>query len=87
LTFLLGWVSELLAICYPIVHNFRFLKGWATDLKTVSEEMINKRALRTGDGTRKTTSNSKVTIDANEFVEPAHDLWGWGNYAQLYDVH
>ena len=29
------------------------IKGWATDLKTVSDEMIRKRVLRTGDGTHR----------------------------------
>lgn len=55
--------------------------GWATDLKTVSEDMIRKRAARTGDGTR---SDSKVKADGNNNdiageKEMNHcDLWGWG---------
>ncbi|RZC40362.1 hypothetical protein BDFB_013916, partial [Asbolus verrucosus] len=50
--------------------------GWAYDLKTVSLDMINKRAKRTGDGTR-TLSN----ISTNEDEEHHHEnaIWGWGD--------
>lgn len=64
--------------------------GWATDLKTVSEEMINRRVSRTGDGSHKysqlKTTEEKilayvndVTTDANG--HHAHDekqlVWGF----------
>lgn len=46
--------------------------GWAYDLKTVPVEMIEKRAARTGDGTR---------ISKIETIEHSHDdaIWGWGD--------
>lgn len=64
-----------------ILHLFH--KGWATDLKTVSEEMIKKRASRTGDGTYKGALKSKEKVDGNNNVsevedEKHTDLWGWG---------
>lgn len=36
------------------------LIGWAYDLKTVPAELVAKRALRTGDGTRRTTAGAAV---------------------------
>lgn len=41
--------------------------GWAYDLKTVSQEMIRKRVLRTGDG-----SHFKFSSQEGE-------VWGWGD--------
>jgi stearoyl-CoA desaturase (delta-9 desaturase) len=47
--------------------------GWAYDLKTVSLDMIRRRAKRTGDGSR----------DSGGPVEELHEidnsLWGWGD--------
>ncbi|KAJ8675169.1 hypothetical protein QAD02_010955 [Eretmocerus hayati] len=45
--------------------------GWAYDLKTVPTELIEKRAARTGDGTR-------IKRDTEEYAyEDA--IWGWGD--------
>lgn len=62
--------------------------GWATDLKTVSDEMIRKRVLRTGDGTHKYSKEeltNKQLIEAfnnsnNNDAQEEHvdTLWGWG---------
>lgn len=41
--------------------------GWAYDLKTVSDEIIQKRAKRTGDGSHETQKNH---------------TWGWGDKDQ-----
>jgi stearoyl-CoA desaturase (delta-9 desaturase) len=57
--------------------------GWAYDLKTVSEEMIKKRVLRTGDGSHKwsqlKTTQEKLAALVND---PSRDtseplIWGW----------
>lgn len=42
--------------------------GWAYDLKTVSEEIIEKRVKRTGDGSH--------TVWGSEHKE-AENVWGW----------
>lgn len=41
----------------------KYLSGWAYDLKTVPEDLIRKRAARTGDGS---TKYSKCIVAANE---------------------
>lgn len=63
--------------------------GWAYDLKTVSEEMIAKRAARTGDGSnhfskcipqngakqhQKHALNDKL---AHHHYHDEHMIWGW----------
>ncbi|EEB11651.1 fatty acid desaturase, putative [Pediculus humanus corporis] len=44
--------------------------GWAYDLKSVSREIIEKRAKRTGDGTL------KHSTDPNHHM---NNVWGWGD--------
>lgn len=48
----------------------------AYDLKTVSQEMIRKRVLRTGDGSHK---YSKECPNKSGFLQyrPEENLWGW----------
>lgn len=48
--------------------------GWAYELKTVSNEMVNRRILRTGDGTHKILELSR---NLYEKVEDNNDVWGW----------
>jgi hypothetical protein len=68
--------------------------GWATDLKTVSDDLINKRIQRTGDGSHKysnfETNEQKMmayiherTVDANgNHIHHEEDtLWGWDDDA------
>lgn len=43
--------------------NKTYLSGWAYDLKTVPEDLIRKRAARTGDGS---TQYTKCIVAANE---------------------
>lgn len=50
--------------------------GWAWDLKTVSDDMIRRRALRTGDGS-KVFENVAQTITHTD--DPQDTLWGWGD--------
>ncbi|KAI4459385.1 acyl-coa desaturase [Holotrichia oblita] len=50
--------------------------GWAWDLKTVSDDMIRRRALRTGDGS-KVFENVAESICHTE--DPQDTLWGWGD--------
>lgn len=68
--------------------------GWATDLKTVSDEMIRKRVLRTGDGSHKYSRKeleekvAKESFDScNNNINGAHErvdtLWGWGEKLSL----
>jgi stearoyl-CoA desaturase (delta-9 desaturase) len=41
-----------------IIELFAWI-GWAYDLKTASEELIRKRAMRTGDGTHPSAAAAK----------------------------
>lgn len=61
--------------------------GWAYDLKTASVEMIEKRAKRTGDGSR-ALSNGDDDITTNEHSHHHDDsIWGWGDMdMKLEDV-
>lgn len=70
----------------PFIDFFAWL-GWATDLKTVSDDMIKRRVMRTGDGSHR---YAKKAIDKNNnenFNDKiwAHDegefpntYWGYG---------
>ncbi|XP_063706252.1 acyl-CoA Delta-9 desaturase-like [Culicoides brevitarsis] len=64
--------------------------GWAYDLKTVSEETIRKRMIRTGDGSNQYSNikniYSKEINDSNNNCQPDHktfdnkfskNIWGW----------
>lgn len=59
--------------------------GWATDLKTVSDEVVKARVLRTGDGTHRYSieamkNNDILPDDAQNNNEGERDLdhfWGW----------
>lgn len=58
--------------------------GWAYDLKTVSKEMIEKRATRTGDGSRLNhkCANESQSSDPNlEYTEKVSSnlIWGWND--------
>lgn len=60
------------------------LTGWATDLKTVSMEMIQKRILRTGDGSHSYANASEVLNDEQTDVEQTAErdvehFWGWND--------
>lgn len=68
--------------------------GWATDLKTVSDELMHKRILRTGDGSHKysklKTKEEKIlayvkdrSVDANgNHIHHEEDMiWGWDDKA------
>lgn len=48
--------------------------GWAYDLKTVSTDMIKKRALRTGDGTRYESGKDHEHIHDHTHEDA---VWGW----------
>lgn len=73
----------------PFLDFFGWL-GWATDMKTVSPEMIKKRILRTGDGSHKISKEIAAAKTARELldqfnnnssqepVEHVDTLWGWG---------
>uniref|UniRef100_A0A336MI11 CSON002025 protein n=1 Tax=Culicoides sonorensis TaxID=179676 RepID=A0A336MI11_CULSO len=58
--------------------------GWAYDLKTVSNEMIRKRVLRTGDGSHKYSKEVDLNKNLHKFVEEFQfnkdeekSIWGW----------
>lgn len=66
--------------------DFFALFGWAYDLKTVSQDMIRKRALRTGDGSHrfakeKTDMNGNaVDSESDVLIEKQQKvLWGWND--------
>jgi stearoyl-CoA desaturase (delta-9 desaturase) len=75
----------------PFIDFFAWL-GWATDLKTVSDEMIRRRVLRTGDGSHRYSkkaqelnNNNIIKEDFNEKIW-AHEenefpdtYWGFGD--------
>ena len=60
--------------------------GWATDLNVASEEMVRKRALRTGDGTHPYCVEMKkkangVIINGNTREELNSEVyWGLGEF-------
>lgn len=51
--------------------------GQAYDLKTVSTKMVERRAARTGDGSRITKAETK----SDDHHEHSHEnaIWGWGD--------
>lgn len=56
------------------------LIGWAYDLKTVPTELVNKRALRTGDGTRKplpTAADEARTAADAAAAAACTNVYGW----------
>ncbi|KAL1514151.1 hypothetical protein ABEB36_003458 [Hypothenemus hampei] len=55
--------------------------GWVTDLKTVPEEIIRKRAMRTGDKSWKYSGNNVMSSVNNEDVQndTKEHTWGWGD--------
>lgn len=72
--------------------------GWATDLKTASEDLIRNRIRRTGDGTHKysnlKTKEEKImayvkdrTVDENgNHIHHEEDMiWGWDDKALSED--
>ncbi|XP_031334554.1 acyl-CoA Delta(11) desaturase-like isoform X1 [Photinus pyralis] len=60
--------------------------GWAYDLKTASIEMIEKRAKRTGDGSRASSNgDGEITNDHSHHHDDT--IWGWGDMdMKLEDV-
>ncbi|KAG5671195.1 hypothetical protein PVAND_001406 [Polypedilum vanderplanki] len=51
--------------------------GWATDLKTVSAEVIRKRVLRTGDGSHSISQNNSQQSTQKKKNEREEFIWGW----------
>jgi hypothetical protein len=87
LTLLLGSVSSLRLLSAYVSRKCLFHAGWATDLKTVSDDVIKKRAQRTGDGTHTSCESAKSKVDGNNNANASHEedhsgLWGWGKNGQ-----
>jgi stearoyl-CoA desaturase (Delta-9 desaturase) len=60
--------------------------GWAYDLKTASDEMIQQRTLRTGDGSHKFAdkqSNVPRAVVDNKIADHTFEnsIWGWDDKA------
>jgi len=55
--------------------DFFALIGWAYDMKTVSNDMIVKRAGRTGDGTH-SNGDGKHSTEDNTYSN-GDRIWGW----------
>lgn len=59
--------------------------GWATELKTVPEDIIRKRVLRTGDGSHpfsKQVAEINNNNNNNEYKDKLRDtehFWGFGD--------
>ncbi|KAL0831151.1 hypothetical protein ABMA28_002020 [Loxostege sticticalis] len=51
--------------------------GWAYDLKTVSADMIRKRAARTGDGSHPTCQEGPKSVDDDDDHHHENAVWGW----------
>lgn len=76
----LGSVSFLQKFLHITQLELTNFLGWATDLKTVSPEMIKKRVLRTGDGSHPIYKDRLNERSSEE--EPKRDLehfWGWND--------
>lgn len=54
--------------------------GWATDLKTVSADLVRKRVLRTGDGSHDYAKelNAQRTLTSCDQRDMDH-FWGWND--------
>lgn len=65
-------------LCTAFIDFFA-LFGWAYDLRTVSDEMVKKRALRTGDGTHPSMRETDVRKSTNESPDPVEHIWGWND--------
>lgn len=68
------------------------LLGWAYDLRTVSQEIIDKRSSRTGDGSRATKDGGELDINGNSHQQHHHQqdegevIWGWDD-PDMIDLH
>lgn len=63
-----------------ITHLQLFQLGWAYELKTVSDDVIRKRAERTGDGSNKYSrciQNGVVKKEDLEHHDDDNMVWGW----------
>jgi hypothetical protein len=63
-------------------------KGLCSDLKTVPQEMIRARALRTGDGSSKYAKlQDAELLDNNNHTQErdTEHFWGWGDNAMTDD--
>jgi hypothetical protein len=69
-----------------VIDFFAWL-GWATELKTVPNEIVMKRLLRTGDGTHpyaikvaeeENNNHSDVSVDAYNQIRDTEHFWGFG---------
>jgi len=76
--------SYLSNLSLAVIDFFAWI-GWATELKTVSAEMIKARAARTGDGSylKAQSTLNKVANGNNKdhkiVNEQVANLWGWGD--------
>lgn len=60
--------------------------GWAYDLRTVSPEMIKKRAVRTGDGTWDGLRDIRdFSVFTDEGIPKESSLWGYGDVDAVED--
>ncbi|XP_055324058.1 acyl-CoA Delta-9 desaturase-like [Sitodiplosis mosellana] len=51
--------------------------GWAFDLKTASKEIIERRSIRTGDGTRQKSAD--ISKCSTEEADVNSNIWGWND--------
>lgn len=68
------------------IANFGLsISGWAYEMKSVSKEIIQRRAKRTGDGTfdhgqHEETNRQAHKNHSNHGTDPnGHSIWGWGD--------
>lgn len=59
--------------------SLNFHLGWATDLKTVPPHIVQKRILRTGDGSHEYSKAYKNEDDKQSPVVMNEHVWGWND--------
>lgn len=79
-------IGKAIHFCsFPTHRNSQFTSqiiGWAYELKTVSDDMIRKRAERTGDGSNQFSRCIKNGVVRKDNVEhhaedSSNNIWGW----------
>lgn len=56
--------------------------GWATELKTVPDDLIRKRILKTGDGSHKIAQcdqNNNLAASDGDISKALNNYWGFGD--------
>lgn len=55
------------------------ITGWATDLKTVPADMVDRRVWRTGDGSHKNANKEQDSLKHTSNYRDVSHFWGFGD--------